>query len=204
MFNFKLKNLLYLTLISIINFIYFSKVQASAEDENYKEQEKLTRLNSCVKLINIMIKEDKDYLDYVFKTFFTSPKAAQKKSYDSIFVSIKENILQICYSEISIIKSAELMNLNVRAINPFTKENKKLISPEEFKAKYSGVVLGEEESERKKDTPYAKDFKKMNSVIELGSEIEELNILEEKIATFVDTMTYSSQKESAVHLSKSK
>lgn len=202
----KIKNLIYLTIISIINIIYLKQVLASSsEDEQFRENEKLIRLNSCIKLINIMIKEDKDYLPFAFKTFFSDAKSSRKYSFDQIYISMKDNILQGCYSEMSIIKAAELTNLNVRAVNPFTKENKKLTSPEFFKEKYPNLVPGDEENERLKESEYSKDYKKMNSlIVSKVVEIKELPALEETIATFVDSNTNGIQKEYSTYLSKSK
>lgn len=183
-----LKNAFYL--ITLLNFLRIAD-SLSKEDENNKEDKK-SKLFACLKLASIMIQEDKDYLLMAKSAYFQSTK---KMKFDEIFETMRDNILLTCFSEISIIKSAELINLNPKAVNPFTKDNKRLLSPETFTARYSDNDL----LNREKIT---KDLDKLKPLFE--SLLQDMLKFEEKIASFVDSITKHSQKEDSLHKSKSK
>jgi hypothetical protein len=139
-----------------------------------------------------MIQEDKDYLPTFNKDSVTNFKT---KSFDEIFEELRDNILLTCYIDISAIKSAELISANSKAINPFTKENKSLLSALTFKERFY-------ESGSLELKSYNKHLNKMKELYSLLT--AELNVFEEKIATFLDNITHEKQKKDSVNRKKSK
>ena len=120
------------------------------------------RLSSCVKLANARLTEDKDYLETITKQYFQNIAA---HTYDQVYLGLRQKILLGCFSEISLIKSAEVHN--AKTINSYTKENKKLLASETYNDRYSA------DEER-----LAKDLKRFNSLVEESAELSEF---EEKI-----------------------
>lgn len=180
----------FLYLVTLINVFLLSSVIAK-EDENAKEDKK-SRLYSCLRLANIMIQEDKDYLPMINKELITNFKT---KSFDELFEELKDKVLLTCYTEISAIKSAELISSKTKAINPFTKENKALLSPDTFKAMFY-------ESDTLNTKTYNKHLEKMKDIYSLL--LQEILAFEEKIATFLDFICSDSQKVDSLYRKKSK
>lgn len=179
-----------LYLVTLINIFWISSV-FTKEDENAKEDKK-SRLYSCLRLANIMIQEDKDYLPLFNKEIITNFKT---KTFDELFEELKDKILLTCYTDVSAIKSAELISSNTKAINPFTKENKSLLSPNTFKDRFY-------ESGSLNIKAYNKHLEKMREVYSLL--LDELLVFEEKVATFLDYISYDSQKKDSLYRKKSK
>lgn len=188
--------------VLLISSILLSKILCR-DDEAAKEARQ-NRLFSCIKLTNVMIQEDKDYLPMIKDSFFPNFK---KFSFDEVFEAMRDNIIYTCFNEISTIKAAELINLSEKHINPFTKENKSLISDETFKSNIKEKFGAEIENEDiiklvKEDPELNKRITKMRSYYDLV--FNELLTFEEKLATFIDSVSSISQVQDSLHKSKSK
>lgn len=172
--------LLCILTFSLILNISASDAESAAEDRKIK-------LASCVKLLNIRITEDKDFIEEAVKAFV--PKF-RETSFDVVFETIKKNLLVGCFSEISLIKAADINNLPVLKVNPFTKENKALLNFDRFNEKFN------EDKEK-----FDKTLKLVNHTGLLL--IAEIGKLEENIATTIDPLISRKNKKNSEHISKS-
>ena len=104
-----------------------------ANKDNSVNEDKKTKLSSCISLIKSMIKEDKDFIPTTIKAFVGKLTVESDKG--EITAKISENLSVYCFSEISLLKAAELSNS--KSINPFKKESKELLSYANFADKYN-------------------------------------------------------------------
>lgn len=151
-------------------------------------EDKKIKLGSCIKLLSVALKEDKDLLLDSVKAY--SPEYRITK-YDATFVSTRDGLILSCFGEISMIKAADLSSTPKERINPFTKENKKLLNPENFDVRYKN-----EEARRTKD---------LGTIVILQNELQnEIAHLEETIATGIESFIPERNKKDSVHREKSK
>jgi len=185
----------------------------ASDSTTNNEEDKLTRLSSCIKLSNIMINENNNFLLSTTKSFF--PETHKEMSFDNLYESLRIRILITCYKQISLLKAAELTNLNVKLINPFKIEYKNLLSYESFKTIYSDVNEKEKMIyDKDKDVNINKneddnlkfliDTENLEKLLSKIQSDKGLNTYEEKIASFVDFISNKEQKLNSQYISKSR
>ena len=157
---FKIKSIFIISsVLLILNSFIYSKTPEIEDQE--------TKLYSCYRLIRIRIKEDKDFLfDYV-NSYVKLPNVGKEtiksKSVEELTSLVKDNLIVTCFNEISLLKAAELRNNLDNRINPFTKENKDLISVEVFNTKFHSNA----------NSKFSKVLEQTNSIASNISENEE-------------------------------
>lgn len=167
-------------------FIFAATLVAAFEDPSLED--KKIKLASCLKLITVTLKEDKDFLSDSLNAYVTDLKKAQ---YDDAFIATRDGLILTCFGEISMIKAADISSSPKDRVNPFTKENKKLLNPENYQARYK------EDSARR-----AKDLK---TIAYLEKELQsEINQLEEAIATGIEPFILEKNKIDSEYREKSK
>jgi hypothetical protein len=119
----------------------------SPDDPDY---DKKTKLIACVNLVKANLIQDKDYLPEIAKLL----KVDNSEKLTEEFMS---NTILNCYSRISFIKSADLINKK-DSINPFTKENKDLLDLMKLTQKY--------DTEEK----FVKDLVKLKALMEISKD----------------------------------
>ena len=117
--------------------------------DNSINEDKKIKLSSCISLIKSMIKEDKSFIPTTIKAFVG--KLTEESDKGEITTKISENLSVYCFSEISLLKAAELSN--AKSINPFKKESKELLSHVNFANKYNkNLKLFEKDLHNYKET----------------------------------------------------
>lgn len=167
-------------------FVLTTTLVAAFEDPSLED--KKIKLASCIKLISVALKEDKDLLFESVKAFVPEFKSAL---YDSTYVATRDGLILSCFGEISMIKAADLSSTQKERINPFTKENKKLLNHENFETRYKN-----DETRRSKD---------LKTIAFLENELQtEISHLEEVIATGIEPFILEKNKVNSIHREKSK
>lgn len=121
-------------------FILSLFINYSYQDKDSNIQDNQTMLYGCYRLLRIRLKEDKDFLYDYISSYSKLPNvgktAITSKTTEELNELIKSNIVATCYTEISLMKAAELKNNLDNRINPFTKDNKYLLSLEAFQKNF--------------------------------------------------------------------
>lgn len=182
-----MKKFSFYAFLIILSLIFLAK-QNEEVDESI-----INRLNACTRIASIMIKEDKDFLDVITKKAFTK---FRDEKYDDIYLQVRENTVLGCFKTVSLIKTAELLNVKDNKINPFTKENKALLSLTTLFDLYLDSSEERVYSSLKNKEKYTKDLNLLKKYYEKA---ENSAAYDQKLIAYLDLKTSKNQKAGSVY-----
>ena len=113
-------------LLAILPFIFLTDPDAL--------QDRKTKLRACLRLLTTTIQDDNSYFPESLRKLFPNFLEVE---YQDLYDGMSQNLLLTCFSQISLIKAAEIQNSSIKMLNPFKKENKALTNVDAYIEKYS-------------------------------------------------------------------
>lgn len=170
--------------LKLILLVCLASISRQMSDEALADRKR--NLLACIKLSKIVLTDDRTYI--VDTTRKLIPQVFKTK-YDEVFEKVSTGILLSCFSQISMIKAAEITNANPKAVNPYTKENKQLLSVDYYLEKF----------EANKE-----NFSRQNALYqEVKKEVQtEMVAYEELIANGIDPLIGANYKKGSQHSTK--